>query len=67
MLIESGITHSCMEPFLAFSTSLKFVLEVQGAWELVGKVSNWLGTLLGTWEFFGSFNIKEMGAWKQVS
>jgi hypothetical protein len=26
-----------------------------------------LGTVLGTWELFGSFNIKKMGAWELVS
>jgi hypothetical protein len=27
----------------------------------------WAEMVLGTWELFGSFNVKEMGAWEQVS
>jgi hypothetical protein len=55
------------EPLSAFSASLELVPDIPGAWELVGNAPNWLRTVLGTWEFFGSFNIKEMGAWKLVS
>jgi len=45
-----------------FPASLKFVHQVSGAWEIVANFLNWLGTLLRTWELFGIFNIKEIGA-----
>jgi hypothetical protein len=52
--------HSCIW-LLAFPTSLKLVLEVLGAWELVGNIPNWeLGSILGAstskkWELGNQF------------
>jgi hypothetical protein len=59
-------SHSCSGIGLGIFNIFEISF-VDGSLGIIRKLFNWLGTVLRTWELFGSFNIKKMGGWEPVS